>query len=178
MDENGNAKRNLMVGAVSRRCLSSASCTRSGERGGALLEFLISLPVFLLLSAAAIDLGWAIAGSMTVVQTSKEGARMFSSLELEAPGSLQTARAALTSFVQERLATEQRLQLITIVGTVPAAAPTPLATASGVGFCDRTVTVRLEAEYQAILPGLLGLRSTYPLSHAVSMRYSDPETCA
>jgi len=64
---------------------------RRRSRGAVLIEFVIVLPVFLLLLLAAIDWGWYFVLRETAVNATREGARVGS----VAPAGMATADAAL-----------------------------------------------------------------------------------
>jgi Flp pilus assembly protein TadG len=71
----------------------SARSRRPGERGAALIEFVLVAPLFLLLMLGAIDWGWYFVVRETLVNATREGARA-ASVQDDPPTQSQAAAIA------------------------------------------------------------------------------------
>ncbi|MGZ8771083.1 MAG: TadE/TadG family type IV pilus assembly protein [Aeromicrobium sp.] len=61
--------------ASSQRALSGVRARRRGE-GQSLVEFAVTLPIFLLLLAGIVDFGMGLYSQMTIINAAREGARL------------------------------------------------------------------------------------------------------
>lgn len=66
---------------------------RSGERGGAAVEFAFVLPIFLLLVFGTIEYGWYFHSEQIVTAAAREGARTGTTVDPTVPGAGSSAAA-------------------------------------------------------------------------------------
>jgi Flp pilus assembly protein TadG len=122
-----------------------AGPSRSSERGTALIEFTLILPLLLLLTVAAVDLGRAFYVKNVTEQAAREGVRL--------RAVTSTADSALVRARVEDVLKSGNVTLKNLSITGPAA--------------DRSVTVKVTAEFDWIFPGvfnLFGAGFTNPMS--------------
>jgi Flp pilus assembly protein TadG len=123
----------------------TAGPSRSSERGTALIEFTLILPLLLLLTVAAVDFGRAFYVKNVVEQAAREGVRLRA---VTSAADSATVRARVQQVVG---AANVTLAGLSITG--------PLA--------DKSVKVAVTAEFNWIFPGvfnLLGAGFTNPMS--------------
>jgi Flp pilus assembly protein TadG len=118
---------------------------RRAERGTALIEFALVLPLLLVMTVAAVDFGRAFFVKNVVAQAAREGVRL-RAVSSSADSSLVRARVL-------RVANASNVTVTTLAITGPDA--------------SRQVTVRVTAEFNWIFPGvfnLFGANFTNPVS--------------
>ncbi len=84
-------------------------------RGSVLIEFVIVLPVFLLLLLASIDWGWYFVMRETVVNATREGARVGSAAPSEGAASIDAAQAVSNYLSGSLGASRDKAAEVTIV---------------------------------------------------------------
>jgi Flp pilus assembly protein TadG len=123
----------------------TAGTSRSSERGTALIEFTLILPLLLLLTVAAVDLGRAFFVKNVVEQAAREGVRLRA-----------VTSVADSDLVRSRVMDVCKAGNVTLTGLSidgPAA--------------DKSVTVKVTCEFNWICPGvfnLFGAGFTNPMS--------------
>ena len=121
------------------------SGARPGEKGQAMVEFVLILPIFLLLVFAIIDFGMGFHAWLTVTNSAREGARL---------GSVRASQAQIVQRVQD---TADSLDASNLSVTVTNAQGSP----------GQSVVVDVDYEYTLITPlsnimGLVGGSSVGP----------------
>ena len=92
---------------------------RGRPRGAVLIEFVVVLPVFLLLLLAAIDWGWYFVVRENVVNATREGARVGSVAPSTDAASLDAATAVtnyLRNSLGERFVREPEVSIVSVGG--------------------------------------------------------------
>lgn len=79
----------------------SARRGRAGERGASVIEFVLVAPLFLMLMLGAIDWGWYFVLRETVVNATREGARVASVQDDPPTQSQAAAIAAVRSYLSQ-----------------------------------------------------------------------------
>jgi Flp pilus assembly protein TadG len=115
-------------------------------RGAALIEFVLVAPLFLLLLLGAIDWGWYFVLRETVVNATREGARVASVQEVPATQSQAAATAAVRDYLTRINAAGVQVQS-PVVGFTPISVP-------GVPTPVCGVSVRLVAYPSAAISGV------------------------
>jgi Flp pilus assembly protein TadG len=77
----------------------TAGRRRAGERGAAVIEFVLVAPLFLMLMLGAIDWGWYFVLRETIVNATREGARVASVQEVPATQSEAAAIATVRAYL-------------------------------------------------------------------------------
>ena len=113
--------------------------TRSGEKGQSLAEFVMVLPIFLILVFSIIDFGMGFHAWLTVTNSAREGARL---------GAVRATPADIDQRVRD---TSDSLDQTKLTPTITGAQGTP----------GTSVVVKVDYDYDLITPldGLLGLIS-------------------
>jgi Flp pilus assembly protein TadG len=127
---------------------------RRSERGNALIEFALVLPLLLIIFAGIVDFGLLFQRSEVVTNAAREGARI-----AVLPGySTNDVRLRVRQYVQEGLnLTAGQVAAALPDANITVAAPNPpLTTAGGATLSALTVTVRFQHTY-IILGPVLGL---------------------
>ncbi len=137
---------------------------RSRTRGQALVEFALVIPVFMLILCGVLDFGFMLYSRMTVINASREGARI--------------AVTAADNTTIPTLASGTVLSNVPGLNTGPALDHRPAASRSRPpGSCNFSTTtgsqsgdavsVRVTYTYQTFFPLFFG--STFPMSSTVQM---------
>jgi hypothetical protein len=109
--------------------------TRRDERGAAMVEFALILPLVLLLTFGLIDFGFAFADAAGIKSATRSGARIGSALSKQ-PGQLQSITAAVNAGLSNSTraqATQITIYVASPSGFTPPSSCSP-GTSSGPGF--------------------------------------------
>lgn len=140
---------------------------RSGARrhgkGQSLVEFAVTLPIFMLLLAGILDFGIGLYSQMTVINAAREGARFgvvtFQTIE---PGDVASIKQRVID-----MSSGLTLTAADIAVTCKPEASSTFSACSTPGSGD-AVRVQVDYDYQMIFP--LAFGTSIPLSSSVQMR--------
>jgi len=134
--------------------------TRSRREGQSLVEFAVVLPVFLLILAGILDFGLGLYSQMTIINASREGAR----LGVVEPGNV----AAVDARVQAMTAGLDQSQLTITVTCQRPSGSSFTSCSSPQWQSGDAVVVRVDYDYRMLWP--LALGNSLNLSSTVQMR--------
>ncbi len=113
-----------------------------GEKGQALVEFALLVPIFLMLLFAVVDFGMGFHSWITVTNSAREGARL---------GAVQATTAQIIVRVQDTSdLIDEDTQMTVTVGCGPSSDPPPTGTCPSQP--GESVVVRVDYDYDLITP--------------------------
>ncbi len=115
---------------------------KKGEKGQALVEFALLVPIFLILLFAIVDFGMGFHSWITVTNSAREGARL---------GAVQGTTAQIVVRVQDTSdLIDEDTQMTVTVGCGPSSDPPPTGTCPSQP--GESVVVRVDYDYDLITP--------------------------
>jgi len=126
------------------------SRTRHGQKGAAVVEFALLLPVLLSLLLGVVDLGLAVYTQSVLANASREGARAGVVLALNRPSS-QAINAVVQTYLSNSLGAVNKF------GTLAFTAPAPCVDANG------TLTVQMSYSFKGFAMGAVASAFNQPI---------------
>jgi Flp pilus assembly protein TadG len=149
-----------LPGAIGLQGTRLRAGTRNRRQGQSLVEFAVVLPVFLLILAGILDFGLGLYSQMTIINASREGAR----LGVVEPGNV----AGIQNRVEAMAAGLDQSQLNVIITCERPSGSSFVGCSSPQWQSGDAVVVRVDYDYRMLWP--LALGNSLDLSSTVRMR--------